>query len=113
MEKRVEALINTGCVCTLVHKVHGPFTPELLKMQCIHGDIHEYRMKKISLEIVGQIFTCRVGVVPRLVCAVLVGANPHRTRTDTPLYETTRAASRTRRYRTAPTEHRPGLVNPG
>lgn len=41
-------------------------------MQCIHGDILDYRTK-VTLEVEGQTFICRVGIVPRLDCAVLIG----------------------------------------
>lgn len=53
--------------------VKGPFTPEVLKMQCIHGDIREYRMKMVTIGIGSQIFTCRVGVVSQLNCGIQLG----------------------------------------
>lgn len=39
--EQVEALIDTGCGRTLVRKARGPFNPEWLRLQCIHGDIRE------------------------------------------------------------------------
>lgn len=56
-----------------MRKARGPFTPETLWMQCIHGDIWDYRTKIVTLEVEGQTFTCWVGVVPRLDCEVLIG----------------------------------------
>lgn len=66
---QVEALIDTGCGRTLVKRAKGPYTPKILKMQCIHGEIREYRT---NIVIGYQIFTCWVGVVPRLDCGVLI-----------------------------------------
>lgn len=71
--KQVEALIDTGYGRTLGHKARGPFTSEQLRIQCIHGDIREYRTKLVSLGIGRQTFTYRVGVVPRFDCSVLIG----------------------------------------
>lgn len=65
---RVEVLINTGCDRTLVKKAQGPFTSEVLSMQCIHGDIKEYRTKMGD-----QTFKCRLGIVPQLDCEALLG----------------------------------------
>lgn len=42
-------------------------------MQCIHGIIRDYCRKEVTLEVEGQMFICRVGIVPRLDCAVLIG----------------------------------------
>lgn len=72
-ETLVEALIDTGCRRTLVKKANGPFTPEILCMQCIHGDIWEYRAQMVTIGIETQTFTCRVGIVPRLDCGMLIG----------------------------------------
>lgn len=42
-------------------------------MQCIHEDVREYRTKVVIIGTGMQTFTCRVGVVPRLDCGVLIG----------------------------------------
>lgn len=60
----VEALIDTGCGTTLIRKAKGPYTPEVLSMQCLHGDVKEYRTKIVIIGIGSHISTCRVGVVP-------------------------------------------------
>lgn len=63
---RVETLINTACMMTLVKSVKGLFTPAILRMKCIHEDIHEYRTKWADIGIGPQIFRHRVGVVLHL-----------------------------------------------
>lgn len=57
----VEALIDTKCVRTLIKKSKGPFTPKVLRLQCIYGDVWEYRTKVVTIGIGAQSFTCRVG----------------------------------------------------
>lgn len=47
----VGALIDTGCGRTLVKRAKGPFTPEILRKECIHGDIREYHTKVVTVEI--------------------------------------------------------------
>lgn len=59
-----KALIDTGCSRTPMKKAKDLFTPEVLHMQCIHGDIREYRTKVVTISIGTLTFTCRVGVVP-------------------------------------------------
>lgn len=44
-------------------KARGPLSLEVLCMQCIHGDIREYRTKVVTIGIGAQTFTCRVCVV--------------------------------------------------
>lgn len=53
-------------------RAKGPFTPEVLRMQCIYGDIREYGTKLVTVGIGDQMFTCRVGVVPCLDCGILI-----------------------------------------
>lgn len=40
----MDALIGTGYGRTLVKSSKGPFTNEILRMKCIHGDIKEYKI---------------------------------------------------------------------
>lgn len=42
-------------------------------MRCIPEDVREYRTKWMGLKLGSQIYHCKVGVVPRPDCAVLVG----------------------------------------
>lgn len=69
----VGALINTGCGRILVKWAKGPYTPEVLRMQCIHGDVREYCTKMVTIGTGSQTFTCQVGMVSRLDCGVLIG----------------------------------------
>lgn len=71
----IKALIDMGCGSTVVRKAKGPFTPEVVPMQCIHRDVWKYRTKMVTIGIGTQIFTCRVGVIPQLDCGVLIGRN--------------------------------------
>lgn len=64
-----------GCGLTLVRRAKGPFTPEVLKIQCMHEDIREYWMKLVTIGIGDQTFTCRAGILPRLDCGVLIGCD--------------------------------------
>lgn len=50
----------------------GSFTLEVLQMQCIHGDTHEYRTKVVTIGIGSETFTCQVGVIPQLDCGLLI-----------------------------------------
>lgn len=45
----------------------------MLRMQCIHRDIHKYRTKVVRIGIGAETFTCRLGVVPHLDSGVLIG----------------------------------------
>lgn len=49
------------------------WTPEVVKMKYIHGNVHEYRTKELRLKIWGKAFVCRVWVMPCLDCPVLQG----------------------------------------
>lgn len=69
---KVEAFIDMGCGRTLVRRTKGPYTPEVLRMQCIHCDIHECRTKVVTTGIGPQTFTSRVGGVSQLDCEVLI-----------------------------------------
>lgn len=73
--EEVEALIDKGCERTLVRRAKGPFTPQILRMQCIHRDIREHRTKIVSIKIGVQMFTCWLGVIQRLDCGVLIGCD--------------------------------------
>lgn len=44
-------------------KAKWPWTPKILRMKCIHGDIWEYHTKWVSLQILDQIFLCQVSAV--------------------------------------------------
>lgn len=71
--REVDVPIDTGCGRTLVKNAKGTFTGEILHMKCIHGDVKEYRTKWEELTIGNQLYHCKVGVVPHLDCAVLIG----------------------------------------
>lgn len=62
----VEVLFDTRCGRTLVKKT------KMVRMQCIYGDIQEYRMKMVTIGIGSKTFTCRVWVVPQLDYGVLI-----------------------------------------
>lgn len=44
--EHVEALTDTGYRRTLVHSAQGAFTPERLRMQCIHSDIERTAQRR-------------------------------------------------------------------
>lgn len=66
-------MIDTQCGRNLVKKARGPYTPEVLRMECIHEAIREYRTKMVMTGIGSQTFICRVGFVSWLDCRVLIG----------------------------------------
>lgn len=57
-EVEAGALIDMGCGRALVRKARGPYTPEMLRMQCIHGDVrvlyqggnHRYRDTDVHVQ---------------------------------------------------------------
>lgn len=49
------------------------YTPEVLMVKCINGDVREYKTKVVTLAIEGCKFRGRVGVIPQLDCPVLIG----------------------------------------
>lgn len=71
--KMVDVLTDMGCGTTLVKQAMGPFTSEVLRMSCIHGDVKNYRTKWEELRVGNQLYNCKVGVVPHLDCAMLIG----------------------------------------
>lgn len=42
-------------------------------MKCIHGDIREYRIKQVRLQILGEMLICQEGVMASLDCPILIG----------------------------------------
>lgn len=40
--QETEALVDTGYGRMLVRRAKGPWTAEILRMKCIHGNIKEY-----------------------------------------------------------------------
>lgn len=71
-EQEIWALVDMGCGRALVRRAMGPWTPEILRMKCIHRNVREYRTKQVCLWLLGRTFRCQVGVVPLLDCPVLL-----------------------------------------
>lgn len=69
----VDALMDTGCGWTLVHKAVGEPLAEFLQIRCIHGDVKDYLTVRVHLQVAGKHFHCAVGVVPHLDNPVLLG----------------------------------------
>ena len=73
----VEMVVDTGCSYTLVHSSlvpDGKFTQDQwVGVQCAHGDITEYPVAKVDIEIDGVSKGVEVGVSPRLPRKVLIG----------------------------------------
>lgn len=42
-------------------------------MQCLNGDVKAYRTKWAKIQIGKQLYYCKVGVVPHIDCAALIG----------------------------------------
>lgn len=53
----------------------GDALPEILQMQCIHGNVKNYPTLLVRLQLVGRSFCCLVGVVPHWDSPALVGLN--------------------------------------
>lgn len=45
----VEALIDTGCGWNVTKRAKRPYTPNVLCIQCIHGDIQRNRTKMLTV----------------------------------------------------------------
>lgn len=78
--QEVVALIDSGSSETLVTRDLVPlekYTQDSkdVYIRCIHGDIKPYPTVVIGVEVVGQSFFVKVGVVPALPFAMIIGKN--------------------------------------
>ena len=73
----VEMVVDTGCSYTLVHSSLVPdakFTQDQwVGVQCAHGNVIEYPVAKVDIEIDGVSKGVEVGVSPKLPRKVLIG----------------------------------------
>ncbi|XP_049334950.1 uncharacterized protein LOC125801744 [Astyanax mexicanus] len=72
-----KALIDTGASQTLITKqsLPGPqiFHDSKLRVKCVHGDERTYPTTNVKIEIKGQAYMLKVGVVDRLPYDVILG----------------------------------------
>ncbi|XP_023814763.2 uncharacterized protein LOC111947970 [Oryzias latipes] len=75
--KCCNALIDTGSTQTLIHRQHVPVnlvsTQETVSICCVHGDKRLYPTADLYLEIQGQMYLLKVGVVDDLPFPVVLG----------------------------------------
>ncbi|XP_078542394.1 uncharacterized protein LOC144828150 isoform X1 [Lissotriton helveticus] len=77
--KPLEALLDTGCHHMVVVQDLIPLNSlcegETVLVSCVHGDVKEYPLAEVLLEIDGYPQVWRVGVVPRLPETILLGTD--------------------------------------
>lgn len=69
--KEMDVLVDMGCGRTLVCRVVGCPLAEVFQIRCIHGDIKDYPMVMVRLQVTGRRFWYAVGV--GYLCAAGVG----------------------------------------
>ncbi|KAL7857116.1 hypothetical protein SRHO_G00160150 [Serrasalmus rhombeus] len=76
-KRTVKALIDTGASQTLVTKQSLPesqvFQNSKLRVKCVHGDERVYPTADVRMEIAGQAYILKVGVMEKLPYGVILG----------------------------------------
>lgn len=70
-----QALIDTGCSCTLVWTWPGEKTKDTLMVRCIHGYLKPYSTAWAWVQVGNEERKLKVGIVPELIPEMLLGRN--------------------------------------
>lgn len=71
--KATRSLVDKGCRRTQVQQTPGPWSWQILRTKCIHGDVREYRTKVVALLLPGKCYHCQAVIVSQLDWPVLLG----------------------------------------